>query len=310
MNTPHFGHRGYRREIVRRERMLILGGGALALSFSAIITLLLTTGRPVEAEYQVPAKDDIDPAYTVALVVPTTSVQPGVRLNRVTLRKIYWPRDNVPEGAIREQDAVETMFAVEKLAANQPIIRTALSPTPPVVSLGDLLPPGFRAVTIPVDGTGSVEGWAQPGAHVDVMLTYRDSQDGKQKTRAAINDARVLSFDGNTSTPKEQTGFAPASGGLSTVTLAVTAADVLRLRTAQAMGRISLALRNPNEFKAAKDVVFAEDQFAQGPTVVSSNGVGADGLIGMARATDEHGVQQEFELHSDERWHRVESFAD
>lgn len=314
MKSARFSRLGPSRAVVRRERMLILGGGTLVFSLVIIAAMLIYSQSPAEAGKQVTGNNEVndDIAYnTVVLIAPTVPVQPGTKLSKVSMREMYWPRDKVPEGAIRDVSDLNNMYAKAKLPANQPIVRDNLSATPPSIGIGDLLPPGHRAVTIEVDATSGVEGWATPGAHVDVLLTYRDQADGMQKTRVAIEDAVVLSFDGSTKKVGVSDGAAVAPRprrASSTVTLAVTYDDSLKIQTARAMGRITLALRNPTDVKSMGAEVFSSNEFGKDNNSNNRDNGRAIAPKGYARFKDKNGMEHELELDGDSRWWKVEGF--
>jgi Flp pilus assembly protein CpaB len=155
-------------------------------------------------------------------------------------------------------------------------------------------------VTIEVDATAGVEGWATPGAHVDVQVTYRDPEDNIDKTRVAVEDAVVLSYNGRTEKIKDpEQGEINRVDPTSTVTLAVTADDSLKLRTAGAIGRISLALRSSNDSRSVGSGIFAADEWdksakkKEGTKFVPK---------GFAQIKDESGNVKEFQLGPDQKW--------
>ena len=290
--------------VSRRGRYLVLGAGACFLSILAMLATVVYQRQEIEAEtaVNVPEQPIESLAFgTVVLLAPTQRVVRGTKLSQVTLREVFWPRNEVPEGAIRRSEDIEDMFAKADLAPSQPIVRASLSPTAPLGGISDLIPPGHRATTIEVDSTQGVEGWATPGAHVDVILTYHDSKEAQKKTQIAVEDAVVLSFNGDT---KRFTGT-EKSGGFnqtrtSTVTLAVPIEDAMRIHTAKAMGRISLILRGQDTHSAGTLVV-SEDAFRNNSASRKPHSVPLD-TKGFATFTDDGGSRRHVELRQDKWW--------
>lgn len=284
----------------QRDRLLYVGGGTLTFALLVIGILLLYSHKPVEAVQQVKAQQQniSDVAFgTVVLIAPSAPVPKGAKLSQVPLREMHWPRNEVPEGAVRDIDSIRDMYAKVGLPANQPVLRANLSAAPLVNGVAELIPPGHRAITIEVDSEAGVEGWATPGAHVDVLLTYRDPEDNLNKTRVAVEDAVVLSYNGRTQKAQDQADVAKVAA-TSTVTLAVTAEDSLKMPTARAMGRISLVLRNTNDPKSIGNGTFAANEWddsakKDGPAFVSK---------AFARFTTEDGKERHFELGPDQKW--------
>lgn len=272
-----------------------------------MFALVIIGGLLIYLNSDVQAREDIvvQPASeteiafgTIVLVAPTTRVPKGTKLTSAYLRKIHWPRDQVPEGALHTLEDVDGMFATTALSANQPILRSSIAVNPPSFGIGELLPQGHRAVTIDVDAITGVEGWATPGAHVDVFLTYLDQQEGIYKTRVAVEDAVVLSYGGEAKR-RDQFEVTDKTTLASTVTLAVPFEDSLKIQTAKAMGHITLALRNSNDMSSQGLGEFsAQDWDDKRPERSESKFVSK----GFARFSDSAGGEQQFILGSDDKW--------
>jgi len=264
-NSGSFSRIGPARAQAQRERLMVVGGGSVLIALIILTTLLLTNDTDVDArtDFQVEPKATQEIAFgTVVLVAPKVEVAKGTKLARIELSKVYWPRDQVPEGAIREVEDIRNMFAKSNLSANQPILRSDLSSAPPSYGIMEYLPEGHRAASIRVDATEGVEGWATPGAHVDVLLTYVDKESRSNTTRIVVEDAIVLSVGGSS---KAKRGDSEATStrvsDSTTVTLMVSLNDSLELQTAKAIGKVSLVLRNINDSTTAADKDFTVDDW-------------------------------------------------
>ncbi len=298
---------GYARSARRKERILFVGGGALLFSLLLIAAVLTIHSQLVQAREGIVAEPAVTNEValgTVVLIAANTKIPKGAKLTANYLREVHWPRDQVPEGAVRNFQDVENMFATSALPENQPILRSALATTPPTFSLGELLPPGHRAVTIQVNATSGVEGWATPGVHVDVFLTYLDPADGVNKTRVAVENAVVLSFGGSAKTADSTDSLERSSAAMdtTTVTLAVPFADSLKIQTAISMGRITLALRNNNDLASPGLGVFGANEWEQRPRVRVEEKKAVQLSKGFARITDADGNEKEFVLGNDDKW--------
>lgn len=248
MNSKFGGFNSSALYRLRRARLIFWGGAATA-ALGVFVLLMIYSQKTVEANQPPRAAnpDKIsDLAFgNVALVVPSKVVQEGMRLGQTELEIIYWPRNEVPQGAIRDINEAKNLWTRVSLPARQPILRENVSMSPVGTGLARLVPVGSRAVTIDVDRTSGIEGWITPGAHVDVLLTHRDPENGATVTRTAVQDAIVISFQGST----EKASDSEPGKILSdfTVTLAVSREDALKIPTAKALGRMTLTLRNPDE---------------------------------------------------------------
>jgi pilus assembly protein CpaB len=122
----------------------------------------------------------------------------------------------------------------------QPLSDKMVTNVRPITAISSKIPEGYRAVTIPVDQTTGVEGWAKPGVKVDVSWT--SVRDGRSLVTTIVYNAEVLSAGGSpSSNPNE-----PPSAA-TTVTLLVTDADAGKIHLAQTNGKVSLSLRGDND---------------------------------------------------------------
>lgn len=286
----------------RKERAVFVFGSTVLFALVIMAALLVYSDSMVQAKETAIASANKTPQEngfgTIILVAPTSRVPKGVKLTSGHLREVHWPRDQVPEGAVRSLNEIVGMYTADNLPANQPIANNSVSPTPPTYGIGELLPPGHRAVTIEVDAITGVEGWATPGAHVDVYLTHRDQETGIFKTRVAVEDAVVLSYGGETRKLNQTDG--ERTKIQNTVTLAVAFADSLKIQTAKAVGKITLALRNSSDVASQGSEEFAAtDWEGQAPKAVAKDTFVSKGY---AKYTDNAGSERQFILGNDERW--------
>ena len=191
-----FGGSGsrFRRRSERERLFFFLAAG---LAFSLLIISLVVLNFRTEAV----AKSDLVPTAqnplprslgTVTLYAPERQVHQGSKLSEVKFKEVYWPHDQVPEGAIRDLAEVKNMYAVETLRALLPIQRGMLSSEPVQASLP--VTTGNRAIAIQLDAYSAVEGHIRPGSRVDVTLTHYEQ--GDLTTKVIVQNARVLSYGG------------------------------------------------------------------------------------------------------------------
>jgi pilus assembly protein CpaB len=107
-----------------------------------------------------------------------------------------------------------------------------------------VLPPGSRAIAIPVTTGGASTGLLYPGDRVDVILTQNFKGEGTTMTRRSVSETvvenlRVLAIDAFDAK-------APAAGGSfgRTVTLEVTPEQAEKINVATELGKLSLTLRS------------------------------------------------------------------
>lgn len=102
-----------------------------------------------------------------------------------------------------------------------------------------LIPPGHRAITIPVDDESSISSMLKPGDLIDLLITFNST---KPLTVPLIQGVKILAtgkrLEGNDSS--DNVGYA-------NITLDVTAIDAKNITFAASLGKISAILRNPND---------------------------------------------------------------
>lgn len=241
-----------------RQKFIIIAAVVLIASVSTILFLLYTASSGERSSVQVIKDADPVPAAvgTVTLLAPEGVVRAGAPLSSVIFKEIYWPRTQVPEGAVRDVAELRSLFARNDLQPGMPVVRGNLTREQARASLPVRM--GDRAVTIAVDDSRGVEGFALPGTRVDVVLTFMSA--GQLTSQVIVDNATVLSLGGD-STLGGQAGSERARLGRrasSTITLNVSTGDALKLQTARQLGNLSLTLRNSEDDKVSS--VLAKNQ--------------------------------------------------
>lgn len=113
-----------------------------------------------------------------------------------------------------------------------------------------LLKPGMRAVTVPIENVGAVEGFARPGSVVDVLFRSEKTTDRAEMTVTLLELVEVLAIDKITESGRDIT-----LSNQATVTLAVAPRQAKALKTVEGRGQLSLTLRNPDDLLSNEDIV-------------------------------------------------------
>lgn len=190
----------------------------------------------------------------VEVPVPERPVPAGTFVRDIKTRVEKFPRHQLPAGVVRDlrgsRDRVTLVSlpgGLPMMAANIGDIHEASNPI-----LGHI-PPGMRAMTVKVDATAAVEGWARSGSVVDVLLVE------KTRTTVIAERVRVISTERSLS----PVDLAPQGrrGVPSTVTLLVTQEQCLAISTAVPLGKISFALRSSKDDDSWRAHRFSSDEF-------------------------------------------------
>ncbi len=229
-----------------REKFLLIAAGGAFLSLLVVVGAVFSIKSKDEKPKEETQKLLQPESATVTLYAPERPVRVGAKLTDVRFKEVVWPRNQIPEGAVRDLAQLKDKYAREALEPGTPITTNSISNEPVTVSLP--LTPGMRAITIEVDETASIEGYARPGTRVDVTLTYMN--DKQLATRVLVPNARVLSFGGDMTQGRPQAGAAIRVASKSTITLEVTPEEALSIQTAKQLGRLGLIMRDASDDKA------------------------------------------------------------
>lgn len=109
----------------------------------------------------------------------------------------------------------------------------------------EMLNPGYRAVTIPIENVGAVAGYARSGSHVDVLFRTEPNQTVTEVTMTLLERVEVLAVN-KLNVPGEEVDLSDSG----TVTLAVTPEQAKALKVVEGRGELSLTLRMPDDDSA------------------------------------------------------------
>ena len=175
---------------------------------------------------------------TVNVPVPVRPVAAGTPLKQIALKFVAFPVEQVPVGALLNTIDQADAVALVALPAEQPLLAVNFSgPGAGTNAVIERIPPGMRAMTVKVDATSAVEGWAGSGSIVDLLLVE------KNRTSVIAEGVKILSAE-RTVSPVEGNA---APNVPSTVTLLVTQEQCLAINTAIPLGRIAFALRGSSD---------------------------------------------------------------
>lgn len=251
-------------------RIAILGVAAVAAGAAALLVRGMLGGEtaPVEASALAPP-----PPITTDVLVASTTVPPGRKLDAGAVRWDSWPKTSVSDSFItkdKEPDigkAVEGMIVRSPLVAGQPITSINVVRSDATGFMSATLMPGMRAVAMPVAADTGAGGFLLPNDRVDVILTHDVAASSGaalgNTTNAKIwqsdtilQDVRLLAID-QVAEPAAASGSAaaPAGGGAAAATgdtqsrvgkvatLELTPAQAELLHRARASGTLYLTLR-------------------------------------------------------------------
>ena len=239
-----------------------------------VVASTVLSARPPVAEARV-EKVVVGSFDTVRVPVPAKTVPLGTKVRDIPLQFIEYPKHQLPTHALLTLENYAEAVTIAALPASLPIFGENLSheagSTNPVI---ERIPEGMRAMTLRVDATAAVEGWAGSGSIVDVLLVL------ESKTTVVAEKVKILSAERS---------VAPVEGSMApsvptTVTLLVTQEQCLAINTAIPRGRIAFALRATRDDGSWRSTSFSADRLQGGPEAKTADIRGVATVIGKAFA--------------------------
>ncbi len=108
--------------------------------------------------------------------------------------------------------------------------------------IAEQLEAGYRAVSVPIENVGAVQGFARPGSFVDVLFRSEAKDKRPEVTLTLFERVKVLAIG---STAVEGKRVSVSQDG--SVTLSVTPHQAKVLKVVEGRGEISLVLRHPED---------------------------------------------------------------
>ncbi len=186
----------------------------------------------------VAAKPAVVAPRMVDVLVSVNSIESGAPLDPSMFRRESLSSDNLVPNTITNFDEIRGAYAASYIAARQPLSSDFITTKPPVNEIQATIPEGYRAVSLSVDATTSVEGWARSGAKVDVLLA--STVNNRPAITTIVQNAKVLSAGRNTNND----GTAQIA---ATVTIMVSVDEAAKIQLASSSGVLSLALRGDED---------------------------------------------------------------
>ncbi len=210
------------------------------------------------------------PAALPQILVAKTDLSVGQFVRAEDLAWQPWPESAIsPTYMVQGQRPLEDFVGAvvrSRTPAGEPIIEGRLISPKNSGFLAAVLPPGMRAVSLPVNPTTGVSGFVFPGDRVDLLLTVSvkvENANGGEKvdhkaTETILSDVRVLAIDQRLDNKPGETTIA------SRVTLEVSPKQSEIVALVQELGRLSLSLRSLGANEEDSAVVAATNENVDG----------------------------------------------
>jgi len=198
---------------------------------------------------QVMAKRDTGASKTSGETLPVFVAMKEIPLGEPLTAEIVgleqWPKDKMPEGAIGKIEDIEGRKCRTKLYAGEPILEKKLG-DPNKAS--ELIPAGYRVVSVRLDLDSSGGGLIDAGDRVDLLVhIVRNPSRGimQTSTRTFLQDVKVFAvnnvYDPDAASDEDK------SKDAKTVSLLVTPSQAQEVMFAGELGKIRMVMRNSSD---------------------------------------------------------------
>lgn len=219
---------------------LAAGGGAAYLAKGYIQGEMRAEREQLHSQYQL-----------VNVVVAKADLAPGAVLSSQTVALREVPRTFLHADAVRSAQWGEIAGRVLSRAVRggETILNSHLAQG---VGAGfsAQLPEGMRALTFPVDEEASIAGMLAPGDRIDLLFTTAAANDSV--TVPLLFAVPVIATGLRTQSNENALPERLQSAAFRTITVAVTPMDAAKITLAHEAGRVSVALRQPNDQTATR----------------------------------------------------------
>lgn len=227
--------------------LTIAAVAAVALGFIVVFLYSQYQDQIATAEYEEPVDQ-----YLVA----ASERHPGIEITEndlffVEIAPKYLHEGGSDDYLFRNHESVVGRMPHERILANEFIRRERLADESGGVGLNALLPRGLRAIAVQLSGGRAVSGFLRPWDYVDVLVTFLPEDGVEPETHYLQQSVMVVGVgaatrgaeerDPQRMTRLEKRRLAEAA---NTVTLAVSPQQAEWIAHAQALGTITLTLRN------------------------------------------------------------------
>jgi pilus assembly protein CpaB len=240
-------------------------GGALAAGGGAAYFVKGYISSEVQAE-----RAQLQKQYRlINVVVAKADLSPGSMLSGQTVAVREVPNTFLHADAVRSEQWGEIAGRVlsRALRSGETILTSHLAQGAGA-GFSAQLPEGMRALTFPVDEEASIAGMLAPGDRIDLLFTTAAANDSV--TLPLLFSVPVIATGLRTQANEHSLPDRLQSGPFRTITVSVSPADAAKITLAQEAGRITVALRQPNDQAVTRIAHVTKTSLLRGDTPIAS----------------------------------------
>jgi pilus assembly protein CpaB len=235
------------------------GGGAAYFANGYISKEMRAEREQLQAQYKL-----------VNVVVAKANLAPGAVLSSQTVALREVPKTFLHAEAIASERWGEIAGRVLARAVHggETILKSHLAQGASA-GFSAQLPEGMRALTFPVDEEASISGMLAPGDRIDILFTTTSGNESV--TVPLLFAVPVIATGLRTQANENSLPEKLQSGVFRTITVSVTPADAARITLAQDAGRITVALRQPQDVTPIQIARITKNQLLRGDSPANTS---------------------------------------
>lgn len=240
-------------------------GGALAAGGAAAYFVKGYISSEVQAE-----REQLQKQYRlINVVVAKADLSPGSMLSGQTVAVREVPNTFLHADAVRSEQwsGIAGRVLSRAVRSGETILTSHLAQGAGA-GFSAQLPEGMRALTFPVDEEASIAGMLAPGDRIDLLFTTAAANDSV--TLPLLFAVPVIATGLRTQANEHSLPDRLQSGPFRTITVAVSPADAAKITLAQEAGRITVALRQPNDHAITRIARVTKTSLLRGDTPITS----------------------------------------
>lgn len=228
-----------------RKKLVI----AVGLAAIAVLSLWLWSRSVVE---------DVGGGQKIKVAVAAEDIPPGTRVQRAAVAFREMPEAYVHPDTVRagEEQQILNRAVSEKISQGQPFLWSNFDQLKSSTArrLASAVAKGQRALTIPVDLSGSMAGMLRPGDRVDVLGTFSRAQGSEYATVTLLQNVLVLATGDTRGESAEADNPQGGPRTFPSITVQVDLEEAELLVFAIQRGPINIALRGVDDVAIQEQV--------------------------------------------------------
>ena len=221
-------------------RVLVFGVVAVIAGLFSIFVLY-----SMISSYQAQIAEAKKPEDTVMVIVAARDLFTGISVTEEDLYAVEIPPRYLPENVFLSPEHVVGRIPRERILANEFIRADRLADPESGVGLNAVIPRGMRAMSVNISDGRALAGFLNPANYVDVIVTITPEDDtAKPLTVTKLQAVFVLGVNSRMGSENVDQAREKRGKQRPSVTLLVNMAQAEELAYAEALGDITLTLRN------------------------------------------------------------------